>query len=54
MRLISRFVGYEPSEVSEFHKAIELFSAEVGGLAEVLRAVISDQVISEQCVSVRR
>ena len=43
-RLISRFVGYEPREVSEFHKAIELFSAEVGGLAEVLRTVISEQL----------
>ena len=42
--LLSRFVGYEPKEVSEFHKAIELFSAEVGGLAEVLRAVISEQL----------
>jgi len=49
--LISRFVGYEPKEVSEFHKAIELFSAEVGGLAEVLRTVISDQVISNQSFS---
>ncbi len=43
-RLISLWVGYEPREVSEFHKAIELFSAEVGGLAEVLRTVISDQL----------
>jgi len=43
-KLISRFVGYEPREVSEFHKAIELFSAEVGGLAEVLREVISNQL----------
>jgi len=42
--LITRFVSYEPKEVSEFHKAIELFSAEVGGLAEVLRAVISEQL----------
>ncbi|CAG0960806.1 hypothetical protein ANAEL_00615 [Anaerolineales bacterium] len=42
--LISLWVGYEPKEVSEFHKAIELFSAEVGGLAEVLRAVISEQL----------
>ncbi|MBK6644686.1 MAG: hypothetical protein IPG44_02870 [Anaerolineales bacterium] len=49
--LLSRFVGYEPKEVSEFHKAIELFSAEVGGLAEVLRAVISEQVSSNQSFS---
>jgi predicted helicase len=49
--LLSRFVGYEPKEVSEFHKAIELFSAEVGGLAEVLRAVISEQVSSNQAFS---
>ena len=38
--LLTRFVSYEPTEVREFHKAIELFSAEVGGLAEALRAVI--------------
>lgn len=44
--LITRFVSYEPKEVSEFHKAIELFSAEVGGLAEVLREVIGNQVNS--------
>jgi predicted helicase len=43
-KLISRFVGYEPKEVTEFHKAIQLFSAEVGGLAEVLRTVISEQL----------
>ena len=49
--LITRFVGYEPKEVSEFHKAIELFSAEVGGLAEVLRTVISEQVNSNQTFS---
>jgi len=42
--LITRFVNYEPKEVSEFHKAIELFSAEVGGLAETLRGVISNQL----------
>src|SRR5215212_6614290 len=42
--LLTRFVSYEPTEVREFHKAIELFSAEVGGLAEALRAVISEQV----------
>ncbi|MBV6401027.1 MAG: hypothetical protein CNIPEHKO_01324 [Anaerolineales bacterium] len=44
--LITRFVSYEPREVSEFHKAIELFSAEVGGLAETLREVIGNQVNS--------
>ncbi len=42
--LLTKFISYEPKEVSDFHKAIELFSAEVGGLAEVLRAVISDQL----------
>ncbi|GER80449.1 MAG: type ISP restriction/modification enzyme [Anaerolineales bacterium] len=42
--LLTKFVGYEPKEVSEFHKAIELFSAEVGGLAEALREVISEQL----------
>ena len=43
--LLTRFVSYQPSEVREFHKAIELFSAEVGGLANVLRTVIGEQVI---------
>jgi predicted helicase len=47
-QLITKFVSYQPKEVSEFHKAIELFSAEVGGLAEVLRKVISDEVTSNQ------
>jgi len=42
--LLTRFVGYEPPEVHEFHKAIELFSAEVDGLAAALRGVIEDQV----------
>lgn len=42
--LLTRFVSYEPKEVVEFHKAIELFSAEVGGLAETLRAVITEQL----------
>ncbi len=46
--LISLWVGYEPKEVAEFHKAIELFSAEVGGLAEALRAVIGEQVTGNQ------
>ncbi len=50
--LIGRWVGYEPREVTEFHKAIELFSAEVGGLAEVLRSVIGDQVIGNREFSV--
>jgi predicted helicase len=43
-RLLTLWAGYEPREVVEFHKAIELFSAEVGGLAEALRAVISEQL----------
>jgi hypothetical protein len=46
--LLTRFVSYEPKEVSEFHKAIALFSAEVGGLARVLREVIEGQVSSNQ------
>lgn len=41
--VLARFVSYQPPEVTEFHKAIALFSQEVGGLAEVLREVISDQ-----------
>jgi hypothetical protein len=42
-RLLARFVGYEPAEVQEFHKAIELFSQEIAGLAETLRVVIQEQ-----------
>ena len=42
--LLSLWVGYEPKEVTEFHRAIELFSAEVGGLADVLRQVITNQL----------
>ena len=42
-RLLSLFVGYEPSEVREFHKAIEMFSADVQGLADTLRSVIEEQ-----------
>jgi predicted helicase len=49
--LLTHFVGYEPKEVTEFHKAIQLFSAEVGGLAEVLRAVIGEQVIGNSAFS---
>ncbi|NUM47299.1 MAG: N-6 DNA methylase [Anaerolineales bacterium] len=41
--VLSRFVSYQPPEVTEFHKAIALFSQEVGGLADVLREVISVQ-----------
>jgi predicted helicase len=43
-RLLTRWAGYEPREVAEFHKAIELFSQEIGGLAEALRQVIGDQL----------
>ena len=43
-RLLTRFVSYQPAEVVEFRKAIELFSAEVGGLADTLRRVITEQL----------
>lgn len=46
--LLTKFVNYEPKEVSEFHKAIELFSAEVSGLAKVLREIIEEQVATNQ------
>ncbi len=46
--LLTTFVSYEPKEVTEFHKAIELFSAEVDGLAKVLREVIEAQVTSNE------
>jgi predicted helicase len=47
-RLLTLFVGYEPAEVREFHKAIELFSAEVQGLADALREVIEGQYATNQ------
>ena len=43
-RLLSLFVSYEPAEVREFHKAIQLFSEEVSGLSDVLRSVIDEQI----------
>ena len=43
-RLLTLFVKYEPAEVRNFHEAIRLFSAEVGGLADTLRMVIDEQV----------
>ena len=42
--VLNRFVAYEPSEVTEFHKAIELFNADVRALAEELRHIIDEQV----------
>ena len=44
--LLSRFVSYQPAEVVEFRKAIELFSAEVGGLSDALRGVITEQLVA--------
>ena len=43
--LLTLFVNYEPREVREFHKAIELFTADVPNLAESLRAVIEEQFV---------
>jgi predicted helicase len=42
-RLLTLFISYEPAEVREFHKAIELFSTDVQGLADTLRMVIDEQ-----------
>ncbi|HZY42138.1 MAG TPA: N-6 DNA methylase, partial [Anaerolineae bacterium] len=42
--LLNRFVTYEPSEVTEFHRAIEQFNADVPALAEELRHIIDEQV----------
>ena len=41
--ILSRFVGYEPREVQEFHHAIEQFNADVPALAAELRAIIEEQ-----------
>jgi hypothetical protein len=41
--LLTRFVSYEPREVTEFHRAIEQFNADVPALAAELRAIIEEQ-----------
>jgi predicted helicase len=41
--ILSRFVGYEPREVTEFHRAIEQFNADVPALTAELRAIIEEQ-----------
>lgn len=46
--LLASFAGYEPPEVREFHKAIELFSGEVGGLAAALRDIIDEQIAANE------
>ncbi len=42
--LLSRFVAYEPAEVTAFHRAIEKFNTDVPQLAEELRSIIQEQV----------
>ncbi|MFZ3079681.1 MAG: type ISP restriction/modification enzyme [Bellilinea sp.] len=41
--LLNLFVSYEPKEVTEFHKAIELFTSDVPELAKTLRNIIEEQ-----------
>jgi len=41
--LLSRFVSYEPKEVTDFHRAIEQFDADVPALVAELRAIIEEQ-----------
>ena len=41
--ILTLFVGYEPPEVREFHKAILQFSADVPSLANTLRTIIDEQ-----------
>jgi len=41
--LLTRFVSYEPREVTEFHRAIEGFNADMPALAGELRAIIEEQ-----------
>ncbi|MFA5375520.1 MAG: type ISP restriction/modification enzyme [Dehalococcoidia bacterium] len=41
--LLSRFVSYEPKEVTDFHRAIEQFNADVPALVAELRAIIEEQ-----------
>lgn len=40
---LTLFVSYEPPEVTEFRKAIELFRADVPDLAKTLREIIDEQ-----------
>lgn len=49
--LLTRFVSYEPREVTEFHRAIEQFNADVPALAAELRAIIEDQYNSNAVFS---
>jgi len=42
--LLNLFVSYEPKEVREFHKAIELFTEDVPNLAQSLREIIEEQI----------
>ncbi len=49
--LLSRFVSHEPREVTEFHRAIEQFNADVPALAAELRAIIEDQYNSNAVFS---
>ena len=42
--LLNLFVSYEPSEVREFHKAIEQFTADVPQLVTTLREIIQEQL----------
>jgi len=41
--ILSRFVNYEPREVTEFHRAIEQFNVDVPQLADELRHIIDEQ-----------
>jgi predicted helicase len=41
--ILTRFVNYEPKEVTDFHHAIEQFTADVPALAEELRHIIDEQ-----------
>ncbi len=42
--LLTRFIAFEPPEVTEFHRAIEQFNADVPALAAELRAIIEEQL----------
>jgi len=42
--ILNLYINYEPREVKEFHKAIELFTADVPSLADSLREIIDEQL----------
>ncbi len=45
-RIIKEFVSYEPLEIQDFHKAIELFKQDIPDVTNVLRSMVIEQEIT--------